>query len=89
MPWAVKWRSENRLDGKRENLVGRFFGGAVDPPAHMKGYTLTVFESRDSAREFIKSEFGYIAARPDLRCEPHGWRRPVVVKVEVFVREVA
>ena len=57
----------------------------------MPGYTLAVFESRDAAREFIKSKYGYIAGspRPDLRREPHGWRMPVAVKVVVAVKEVA
>lgn len=76
------------MDGKREYLVGRY-AGAVVLPVHMPGYTLAVFESRDAAREFIKSKYGYIATRPDLRREPHGWRMPVAVKVVVAVKEVA
>lgn len=87
MPWAIKWRSDNRLDGKREVFIGRFAG--PDAPFHMKGYSTAVFENRESARDFIKSKYGYIAWRPDLRREPHGWRTPIAVKVEVVIKEVA
>jgi len=75
------------LEGKREWLVGRLLGGIAPP--YLKGYAVAVFENREVAREFIKLNFGYIATRPDLREEPHGWRMPVAVKVEVVVKEVA
>ena len=75
--WGILWRSDNRLDGRRRHLVG--------------DATLTVpmrlFRTRGEAREYIKSEYGYIAERPDLRTEPHGWKMPIVVKVCVTVCE--
>jgi hypothetical protein len=48
-----------------------------------------VFATRREAREFIKSEYGYIATRQDLRHEPHGWKMPVAVPVVISVAEAA
>jgi hypothetical protein len=79
MPWAVLWRSENALDGKREFLIGEF----RSPIRKM------LFNTRAEAREHIRDQYGYISKRPDLQAEPHGWRMPIAVKVEVEVRRVA
>lgn len=86
MPWAIKWRSENKLDGKREHLVGTSWR---DRPAYTYGgYTIAVFRTRREARQFNTDHYGYIRHRTDLKAEPHGWKVPQVVKVRVSVEEV-
>ncbi len=69
--WAVMWRSENRLDGKRQNLV------------HNRNRVPVLFATRREAREFINSEYEYIKKRPDLMAEPHGWKMPIPIRVPV------
>ena len=86
MKWAVKWRSKNRLDGVTEYLVG---DGDFHKPAHLSGYYIAVFRTRELARNWVSKNFGYITHRPDLRREPHGWTTPQIVKVKVSVEEVA
>jgi len=76
MPWAIKWKSESKLNGKREFLIG------------LDGYTTIVFRLRKDARTFCKEKFGYIKTRKDLRSEPHGWKMPQVVKVEININIV-
>lgn len=71
--WGCLWRSKNKLDGLREHLL-------------YDGPTPAMFRDRKSAREHIKSKYGYILRRPDLRAEPHGWMLPVAVRVEVRVK---
>lgn len=68
--WAALWRSENKLDGKREHLV------------HEKAVP-AIFRTRKEARAFIETKYGYIRTRPDLQNEPHGWTVPVAIKVRV------
>ena len=72
--WAVVWRSESKLDGKREHFM--FTEGRV-----------ALFRSRRLARETMQKEWGYIKDRPDLRAEPHGWKLPTVRRVIVTVKE--
>jgi hypothetical protein len=69
--WAVRWRSENSLDGRREHLMW-------DGHPHV-----VLFRSRAACRSSIRERYGYIAARPDLRQEPHGWRTPTPVRVNI------
>jgi hypothetical protein len=86
--WAIKWRSENALDGKREYLIGRYaitHHDELPPLPEREGYSSLVFKSRRAAAAAIKQHWGYIAKRPDLRREPHGWRVPVPVRVTVTV----
>ena len=71
--WAVLWRSECRLDGKVERLVGA-------PWFPLK---TALFASRAKAREYVQQNLGYIKNRKDLRQEPHGWKIPKIVQVEV------
>lgn len=85
--WAVKWREDSWLDGKSEYLIGRFGSGGKIPDI-LSGYITMVFKTREQARKFVKRKFGYIRKRPDLRREPHGWKMPVVVKVNVTVEEI-
>ena len=87
MPWAIKWRSENRLDGKQEYLIGRFCRRG-EVPDFLTGYDRMVFRTREQARRYIHDGYGYIAKRKDLRAEPHGWKMPIAVKVKVTVSEV-
>lgn len=75
--WAVLFRSENRLDGYREHLLG-----AHDHPCRTK-----LFDSRREARNFIAERFAFIKTRRDLRTEPFGWKRPIAVRVAIQVIE--
>ena len=70
--WAGLWRSQNRLDGRSEHILFR-------------GCLPKLFLTRAEAREWIKTEYGYIADRPDLKREPHGWRMPVAIRVKITV----
>lgn len=72
--WAVKHRSENKLDGVTEYI-------------EWNGVVPRLFETRREARAYIWQEYGYINTRPDLRAEPHGWRMPRVVRVAVILKE--
>lgn len=68
--WGCMWRSKNKPDGSNKHLL---YEGGV--PA--------LFRDRKAARAYIQAKYGYILRRPDLRAEPHGWRVPVAVRVEV------
>lgn len=68
--WAAQWHSQNQLDGERKHLL-------------YEDCLPKLFTTRRETREYIKAKFGYIADRPDLRAEPHGWRMPQPVKVTV------
>ena len=85
MAWAIKWRSENRLDGKTEHLMGLW--PDYSRLANVSGYHRAVFRTRQQARDFNNKHNGYIRNRPDLQREPHGWKMPIVVKVSVTVAE--
>lgn len=69
--WAAEWYSVNRLDGETRY----FLSEAPGPPS--------LFKTRAQCREWIKKHYGYIAHRPDLRAEPHGWRMPRAVRAKV------
>jgi hypothetical protein len=79
MAWAIRHRTVNRLDGKRVWLEG-----TTEHPCRT-----VLFETRDEARAHIRENWGYIATRPDLRAEPHGWRMPTPVKVWVKFEEAS
>ena len=68
--WAAQWRSENKLDGKREHVM------YVDCLPKL-------FRTRREAVEWIKATHGYIATRSDLRAEPHGWKMPKPIRVKL------
>jgi hypothetical protein len=70
--WGVMWRYKNKLDGKMEYLVYN----AGRP---------VLFSTRKEAREYIDEKYGYIRQRPDLKSEPHGWKMPIPVPVDVVV----
>lgn len=87
--WAVKWQSENLLDGKTQYLMGGWGPQISGVPRCFAGYTTMVFRTRQAARDFIREYYGYIRRRADLRCEPHGWKTPIPVRVTVQVLERA
>jgi len=68
--WAAEWYSDNALDGVSRHLV-------------YENLLPVIFRTRKECREYVKRRYGYIALRPDLRREPHGWRVPRPVKVGV------
>ena len=73
--WAIKWRSSSLLDGKQEHLIC----------APELGLPL-LFRTRKDARWYREAVYGYIRERIDLQSEPHGWRMPTVVAVNVNVK---
>lgn len=76
--WAIKFVSENRLDGRQENVL-------IDSEVDTRLPRL--FRTRSAARSFVRDAYGYIAKRPDLRAEPHGWKMPQVVRVSLQITE--
>ncbi len=74
--WAIQWRSKNLRDGEQRHWC-------------WDGTMPVLFPTRQLAREEIRKKWGYIAHRPDLRREPHGWRVPRAVRVRVVLEEVA
>ena len=73
--WAAKWSQTNILDGRREHLI--LFDWKEKPRRPL------LFRTRRECRAFIEREYGYIRKRKDLLNEPHCWRVPRAVKVEV------
>lgn len=72
--WALLWRSENRMDGKRRYLIG-----SSEPAG------VLLFNSRAAARRYLQNGYEWMREREDLRREPYGWKMPQVVKVRVEV----
>ena len=88
MPWAIEGYSKNRLDGEKRFFFGKYNcpnirEGIEKIPSSMNGHTLLLFNTRKEARKFIKENYSFIRTRKDLRKEPHGWRMPKPVKVNV------
>ena len=71
--WGALWRSNNYLDGQCFHIINEM--GAL--PA--------LFRTRREAREFIEKVYGYIRTRPDLKAEPHGWKMPITVRLQIRV----
>ena len=65
--WAIEWR------GKERHLQHQW----DDSGRHL------LFKMRRACRELIESRYGYIKRRPDLRQEPHCWRMPRAIKVQI------
>jgi hypothetical protein len=76
--WGLKWASDNRLDGRQEHIINYWRGEQACIPA--------LFVTRREARAYVEKEYGYIRRRADLQSEPHGWRVPQVVRLEVCKR---
>ena len=72
--WAVECHSRNRLDGERRGLCW-------NPEQGPGEYRL--FSTRRKCLAYINERYGYIRDRADLRREPHGWRLPRAMRVEV------
>ena len=72
--WAAEWHSRNILDGETRYIIN-------------ENYVPKLFHTRRACRQFIQEKYGYIAIRPDLRQEPHGWRMPTAIKVKVQVAQ--
>jgi hypothetical protein len=72
MRWGALWRQYNSLDGYRSHIIHR----ELMP---------VLFITRREARAWIAKEYGYLKTRPDLREEPHGWKMPIPVQVEVVI----
>ena len=72
--WAAKWSQTNQLDGHQEHLVLWSWRTAL--PA--------LFKTRAECRAWIEEHYGYIRGREDLRREPHCWRVPQAVRVDVI-----
>jgi hypothetical protein len=70
--WAAQWHSKNQLDGDKKSII-------------YEDLYPKLFRTRAACREWIKEKYGYIAEREDLRAEPHGWRMPQPVRVEIKV----
>jgi hypothetical protein len=72
--WAAEWHSHNKLDGDQRWLMCK-----PVPPYVM------LWKTRRECAAWIHETHGYIASRHDLRVEPHGWRMPRPVKVDVRI----
>lgn len=72
---AIKFRSENRLNGRHEHYICR-------------DTKYVLFPTREAARCWIELEYGYIKHRKDLKQEPHGWKNLIPVRVEVTLKEI-
>ncbi len=72
--WAILFSADGKLDGYRQHFV------------YENGVIVT-FLSRQKAREYIASRYGYIKGRADLKAEPHCWNYPKVVRVKITYEE--
>lgn len=70
--WGLQWRERSRLDGYREHIV-------------CENCMPALFHTREQARAYAKQHYGYIAERPDLQAEPHGWKMPRPIKLTIGV----
>jgi len=83
--WAVEWQQANRLDGVTQHWMAKWFTHRDDV---YTGCYLALFDTRQEARAWVKEHYGYIANRPDLQIEPHGWKVPKVFKVRIELIKV-
>ena len=68
--WGILWCSKNKKDGISEHILCRDFVPAL-------------FVTRQDARSYRESRYGYLRNRPDLRAEPFGFRMPRVVRLRI------
>ena len=71
--WGAQWNSKNLLDGERSYLLH-------------ENLLPVMFKTKYKCNEWIKNKYGYIAKRKDLRAEPHGWRMPKPVKLDIKIK---
>jgi hypothetical protein len=74
--WAVEWYARNQRDGVTSYVLWK----EPTVPA--------LFLTRQAARAWIERQYGYIRHRRDLRTEPHGWRLPRAIRVDVDIKPV-
>ena len=74
--WGVEWHSVSQLVGDDRHII-------------WNDCSPLWFWTRKEARAYIKERYGYIAGRPDLRAEPHGWKMPRAVKIRITVERCA
>ena len=68
--WSLLWSQSTILDGHKEHLV-------------YENCIPVLFRTRKEARNFAKIKYGYIKERKDLRAEPHCWRIPTPIRVQI------
>ena len=73
MTWGLEWYTRNAINGETRHLM---WNGPTEP---------CLFSTREDARAYALKRWGYIKTRPDLRGEPHGWRIPRPVRVDLVV----
>ena len=81
--WGIEFRSDNWLDGKTSRLQVNW-NNPYDDIMRPR-----LFSTRQIAREWNHRENGWIKHRYDLMAEPHGWKVPRVVRVEVTYKVVS
>jgi len=74
--WMSLFKSDNKLEGKTRRLI-RFDWKTGNP---------LIFRTRRECRQWINERYGYIKFRGDLRKEPHGWRLPEAVKIQITIQ---
>lgn len=72
--WGLTWHSCNKLDGERKHVMWDWKNG-----------TPALFHTKTKAAKWAKEHYGYIATRKDLRNEPHGWKMPKPIRVQMVV----
>lgn len=84
--WAVQWRQKNKLDGVKRHWVYPL----LRPWVHRSDGSIgpVLFITRRECQAYIRERYGYIAKRKDLRIEPHCWRVPTAVRVELTLTPV-
>lgn len=73
--WGIEWHEKNKTDGERREIM-------------WENCVPLMFTTRALARAYIHRTYRYIKYRKDLRREPHGWRMPQAVRIEVVARRV-
>ena len=85
MAWGIRWESKNHVDGASCYLIGSY---GVSPIPELAGCTgALMFQTKRECVEYIHKRFGYIRVRKDLRNEPHGWRMPKAVRINVTIQD--
>ena len=73
--WVAMWRSKGSVSGEDRHLI-------CDTDNQNYGVPV-LFRTKTAAAEWIREHYSYIATRQDLRSEPHGWRMPIPVRVDI------
>lgn len=73
--WAILWRANSKLDGHQE-----YFMWNLECPY--------LFMTRREARKWIEDNYAYIRTRRDLKAEPHGWKMPKAMQVNVILEPI-